>query len=56
MWNGVQDLRQGVRSEVRGAMIKSANQYAVHSLFSHEGNVLYKIPPYQREYSWNKPH
>lgn len=37
-------------------MIKSANQYAVHSLFSHEGNVLYKIPPYQREYSWHKPH
>lgn len=37
-------------------MIKSANQYAVHSLFSHEGNVLYRIPPYQREYSWHKPH
>jgi hypothetical protein len=36
-------------------MIKSANQYAVHSLFSHEGNVLYRIPPYQREYSWHKP-
>lgn len=37
-------------------MIKSASQYAVHSLFSHEGNVLYKIPPYQREYSWSKAH
>lgn len=36
-------------------MIKSANQYAVHSLFSHDGNILYRIPPYQREYSWHKP-
>lgn len=35
-------------------MIKSANQYPVHTLFSHEGNVLYRIPPYQREYSWYK--
>lgn len=35
-------------------MIKSANQYAVHTLFSHEGNVSYRIPPYQREYSWQK--
>lgn len=35
-------------------MIKSANQYPVHALFSHEGNVLYRIPPYQREYSWYK--
>lgn len=37
-------------------MIKSANQYPVHTLFSHEGNVLYRIPPYQREYSWYKTH
>ncbi|APT91110.1 hypothetical protein CSPHI_08860 [Corynebacterium sphenisci DSM 44792] len=37
-------------------MIKSANQYHVHALFSHEGNILYKIPPYQREYSWSKSH
>lgn len=36
-------------------MIKSAHQYAVHSLLSHDGNVFYKIPPYQREYSWQKP-
>lgn len=36
-------------------MIKSANQYPVHNLFSHNGNVLYKVPPYQREYSWHKP-
>lgn len=35
-------------------MIKSANQYPVHSLLSHEGNVMYRIPPYQREYSWKK--
>lgn len=35
-------------------MIKSANQYPVHTLFSHEGNILYRIPPYQREYSWYK--
>ncbi|MCB0857324.1 MAG: DUF262 domain-containing protein [Solirubrobacterales bacterium] len=35
-------------------MIKSANQYPVHSLLSHEGNVMYRIPPYQREYSWHK--
>jgi len=35
-------------------VIKSANQYPVHTLFSHEGNVLYRIPPYQREYSWYK--
>lgn len=37
-------------------MIKSANHYPVHTLFSHEGNVLYRIPPYQREYSWYKAH
>ena len=37
-------------------MIKSANQYPVHTLFSHEGNVSYRIPPYQREYSWRKSH
>ncbi|MFC7404817.1 DUF262 domain-containing protein [Georgenia alba] len=36
-------------------MIKSANQYPVHTLFSHEGNVMYRVPPYQREYSWMKP-
>lgn len=37
-------------------MIKSANQYPVHALLSHEGNVSYRIPPYQREYSWYKAH
>ena len=35
-------------------MIKSANQYPVHALLSHEGNLMYRIPPFQREYSWQK--
>lgn len=35
-------------------MIKSAYQYPVHALLSHEGNVMYRVPPYQREYSWYK--
>ena len=35
-------------------MIKSASQYPVHTLLSHEGNLMYRIPPYQREYSWQK--
>lgn len=35
-------------------MIKSANQYAVHALLSHDLNLNYRIPPYQREYSWQK--
>jgi hypothetical protein len=35
-------------------VIKSANQYPVHALLSHEGNLTYRIPPYQREYSWQK--
>jgi hypothetical protein len=35
-------------------VIKSASQYPVHTLLSHEGNLTYKIPPYQREYSWQK--
>ena len=35
-------------------MINSATQYPVHSLISHEGNTLYRVPPYQREYSWSK--
>ncbi|KQY51560.1 DUF262 domain-containing protein [Nocardioides sp. Root140] len=36
-------------------MIKSANQHPVFSLISHEGNTHYRVPPYQREYSWQKP-
>ncbi|OJY45974.1 DUF262 domain-containing HNH endonuclease family protein [Pseudonocardia sp. 73-21] len=35
-------------------MIKSANQYPVHELLSFEGNLTYRVPPYQREYSWQK--
>src|SRR4051794_40663965 len=35
-------------------MIKSAEQYAVHALLSHESNLLYRVPAYQREYSWTK--
>ena len=35
-------------------MIKSASQYPVHTLLGHQGNLQYKIPPYQREYSWQK--
>ncbi len=35
-------------------VIKSASQYPVHALLSHEGNLTYRIPPYQREYSWQK--
>jgi len=35
-------------------VIKSANQYPVHELLSFEGNLTYRVPPYQREYSWQK--
>ncbi len=35
-------------------MIKSASQYPVHELLSFEGNLTYRVPPYQREYSWQK--
>ncbi|MER7437686.1 DUF262 domain-containing HNH endonuclease family protein [Pseudonocardia alni] len=35
-------------------MIKSANQYPIHALFSMESNIVYRIPRYQREYSWQK--
>jgi hypothetical protein len=37
-------------------VIKSANQYPVHALLSYEGNLIYRVPPYQREYSWQKAH
>ncbi len=36
-------------------MIKSANQHAIHSLLSHNNNAEYRVPPYQREYSWQVP-
>ncbi len=35
-------------------MIDSATPYPIHALLSHESNLMYKIPPYQREYSWQK--
>lgn len=35
-------------------MIDSATPYPVHALLSHESNLMYRIPPYQREYSWQK--
>jgi hypothetical protein len=36
-------------------MIESAHDYPVHTLLSPDGNLTYRIPPYQREYSWQKP-
>jgi DNA-binding Lrp family transcriptional regulator len=35
-------------------VIKSAAQYPVHALLNHETNVLYHVPPYQRECSWQR--
>lgn len=35
-------------------VIKSATQYPVHSLLDHETNIVYQVPPYQREYSWQR--
>jgi len=35
-------------------MIDSATPYPIHALLSHESNLMYRIPPYQREYSWQK--
>lgn len=37
------------------AVIESAHDYPVHTLLSPDGNLTYRIPPYQREYSWQKP-
>lgn len=36
-------------------VIESAHDYPVHTLLSPDGNLTYRIPPYQREYSWQKP-
>lgn len=36
-------------------MIKSANQHPTHSLLSPQDKTTYRVPPYQREYSWQKP-
>lgn len=35
-------------------MIKSVNNYPVSQLFDIDAGVVYAIPRYQREYSWNK--
>lgn len=35
-------------------MIQSVDNSPVHELLSTDSRIVYKIPPYQREYSWNK--
>jgi uncharacterized protein with ParB-like and HNH nuclease domain len=35
-------------------VIKSVNNYPISQLFDPESNVIYSIPMYQREYTWNK--
>ena len=35
-------------------MIKSVKNYPLWELLSHENNITYHIPAYQREYSWSK--
>ncbi len=37
-------------------MIQSVKNYPVSQLFDIEVPVVYKIPRYQREYTWSKPH
>lgn len=37
-------------------MIKSVNNYPISQLFDPEGNVVYAVPRYQREYTWGKLH
>jgi hypothetical protein len=36
-------------------MIRSAEGKTVHDLLNIEQNVVYQVPRYQREYSWQKP-
>lgn len=36
------------------AVINSARQYPVHMLLSDESNVEYRVPKFQREYSWQR--
>lgn len=33
-------------------MIKSVNQYPISDVFSNQNNTVYRIPKYQREYTW----
>jgi hypothetical protein len=35
-------------------MIKSVSDVPVYTLLSPENNIVYWVPPYQREYSWSK--
>ena len=42
------------RSTYGGDVINSAQQYPVHALISDESNVEYRVPKFQREYSWQR--
>ena len=33
-------------------MIKTVNQYPISDVFSNQNNTVYRIPKYQREYTW----
>ncbi len=35
-------------------MIKSVSDVPIYTLLSPENNIVYQVPPYQREYSWSK--
>ena len=35
-------------------MISDVKNYPISQLFDIETNVVYAIPPYQREYTWGK--
>jgi Protein of unknown function DUF262/Protein of unknown function (DUF1524) len=35
-------------------MIKSVADVPLYTLLSPENNIVYRVPPYQREYSWSK--
>ncbi|MDR2375646.1 MAG: DUF262 domain-containing protein, partial [Treponema sp.] len=35
-------------------MIRSANQYPISAILATDNEIVYRIPKYQREYTWNK--
>jgi uncharacterized protein with ParB-like and HNH nuclease domain len=35
-------------------MIRSANQYPISAILATDNEIIYRIPKYQREYTWNK--
>ena len=35
-------------------MIKHTDPYKVSQIFSNEKTIIYKIPKYQREYTWGQ--